>query len=164
MYVRAENEQNTMYQTYQICSSFIFFTFSVIVMLSKKQPAFIYFNPFKPMEFPILINWIRSFPFKGLLCFIFYFYSNLNRTFSKQMVETLIRHHMLQRLVWVCIICLCATKRRPGLYRLCLFFCLSMVSLALPFFHPKEVKSYFLLLPNPLLYRLFLDHDIIFYF
>ena len=44
-------------------------------------------------------------------CFFFIFYSNLERTIYKQTVETLIRHRVLRRLIWVCTVCLFTTKR-----------------------------------------------------
>ena len=68
------------------------------------------------MEFPTTINWTSPFQFKGLLGGIYHFYSNLNRTFYKQLAETLIRRHILWRLIWVCTVCLCPTKRTLGLY------------------------------------------------
>ena len=46
------------------------------------------------------------------------FYSNFNRTFCRQIVETLIRRCILQRLIWVCNVSLCPTKRKLGLYGL----------------------------------------------
>ena len=45
-----------------------------------------------------------------LLC-----YQNSNRTFCKQTVETLIRRRVLRRLIWVCTVCLCPTKKTLGL-------------------------------------------------
>ena len=61
------------------------------------------------MQFPTLINWTRPFPFKGLLGAILHFYSNYNRTFCKQTVDTL---------SWVYTVWLCHTKRTLGLYGL----------------------------------------------
>ena len=61
----------------------------------------------------ILISWTSPFPFGR----IFHFYSNFNRTFSKQIVKTLIRC-ILQRLIWACTVCLCTIKRTLGLYGL----------------------------------------------
>ena len=57
---------------------------------------------------------------------IFHFYLNFNRKLCKQTVETLIRHCVrLQRLIWVCTICLCPRKRTPGIYGLKMqLFCL----------------------------------------
>ena len=64
------------------------------------------------MEFPTIINWSSLFPLYGLLgVFFFQFYSNSNRTFSKQTVETLIRHRVLRRLIRVSTVCLRPTKR-----------------------------------------------------
>ena len=48
--------------------------------------------------------------------YVFYFYSNLYRLFCKQIVEILIRRHVLWRLIWVCTVCLCPTNRMQGLY------------------------------------------------
>ena len=48
----------------------------------------------------------------------FFYYLNLNRTFCKQTVETLIRRRVLRRLVWVCTICLRPTERTLNIYRL----------------------------------------------
>ena len=47
------------------------------------------------MEFPSLINWASQFPFEGLLDDSFHFYSNCDRTFCKQTVETLIRRRIV---------------------------------------------------------------------
>ena len=41
------------------------------------------------MEFPISINWTSPFTFSWLLGGVFHFYSNFNKTFYKQTVETL---------------------------------------------------------------------------
>ena len=60
------------------------------------------------MEFPTVINWTSPFLFYGLLGG---FFSNLDRTICKHTLETLIRHHILWRLVWVCSNCLCPTKK-----------------------------------------------------
>ena len=46
-----------------------------------------------PNEISHFINWTGPFLFYGLLGGIFHFYSNLNRTFCKQTVETLSRSH-----------------------------------------------------------------------
>ena len=67
------------------------------------------------MEFPSLINWTSHFPFKGLLDDSFHSYSNCDRTFCKQTVETLIRRHIVRFLVWVSTVCTCPTKRTLGL-------------------------------------------------
>ena len=52
----------------------------------------------------------------GLLGSTFHFYSNFDRTFCKQTLETLIRRRVLRCLVWACTICLRPTKRTLGLY------------------------------------------------
>ena len=41
---------------------------------------------------------------------ISHFIANFNRTLCKQKVETLIRRHVLWRLIWVCTVCLCTTS------------------------------------------------------
>ena len=75
------------------------------------------FNPFKPnviyqhyqleQSISVLsdVGWYSS-------CF-----SNFNRTFQRQTVETLIRCRTLH-LVWVCTVWQCPTKRTLGLYRI----------------------------------------------
>ena len=52
------------------------------------------------IEFLFLINWKSPFPFLGLLGGTFRFYSDFNRAFCKQTVETLIRRHILMYLIW----------------------------------------------------------------
>ena len=44
-----------------------------------------------------------------------HFYQNSNITYCKQTVKTLIRSRVLRRLIWVCTVCLCYTKRTLGL-------------------------------------------------
>ena len=46
----------------------------------------------------------------------FSFYSNFDKTFCKQRVENLIRRRFLRRLILVCTVCQCPTKRTIGLY------------------------------------------------
>ena len=58
------------------------------------------------IEFPSIINWIS--PFKELFGGSFHIYSNFDRSFCKQSVETLIR---MWHPIWVCTVCLCPTKR-----------------------------------------------------
>ena len=70
------------------------------------------------MGFPTIINWASLFPYQGLLGGILLLYSNFNRTFCKQTAETLIRRRVLRRLILVCTVCLCPTKRTLGLYGL----------------------------------------------
>ena len=67
------------------------------------------------MDFPFLINLTIPFPILGLLGGIFNFYLKFDRTFCKQAVETLIRHSVLWRVIWVCTDFLCPTKRMLGL-------------------------------------------------
>ena len=67
-------------------------------------------------NFPLISIGPVHFHLKG--CRVVYFYSNFNRTFCKQTVETLIRCRILQHLIWVFTVCLCPTKRMLGLYGL----------------------------------------------
>ena len=48
----------------------------------------------------------------------FHFHSNFKRTFCKQAVKALIRRHIMWRLICVCAVSLCHTKRTLGLYGL----------------------------------------------
>ena len=68
------------------------------------------------MDFPFLINLTSPCPFLGLLGGSFHFYSNFNRIFCKQTVETLIRRRILRRLIRGCTVCLCLTRRMLRLY------------------------------------------------
>ena len=70
------------------------------------------------MNFPISIGRTSLFQILGVVGGIFHFYSNFNRTFCKQIVVTLIRCRVLRRLIWVCTVCQCPTKRMLGLYGL----------------------------------------------
>ena len=71
------------------------------------------------MEFPSIINWSSPFPFQGMMGGIFHFFpSNFDRKCSKQTVQTPIRPCILRRLIWVCVVCLCPTKWKLGLYGL----------------------------------------------
>ena len=70
------------------------------------------------MNLPTLISWMSPFPILGMLGSIFIFSPNLDRVFCKQTVKTLIRRHVLWRLIWVCNVSLCPTKRTLGLYGL----------------------------------------------
>ena len=72
------------------------------------------------MDLATLISRTSPFPILEVSGGIFCFYLIFERTFCKQTVETLIRHHDLQRLIWVCTFCLCPTKRMLGLYGLIL--------------------------------------------
>ena len=72
------------------------------------------------MEFltPIIRKSPSPFPVLWAPGGIFYFYSNFNGIFCKQIVETLVRRRVLWRLIWVCTVCLCPTKRTMWLYGL----------------------------------------------
>ena len=62
--------------------------------------------------FPTLINCTLLLRVAG---FFKIFYSLSNRIFCKQTVETLIKRRVLWRLIWVCTVCICPTKRTLGL-------------------------------------------------
>ena len=76
------------------------------------------------MEFPSLFNWASQFPFEWLLSGSFHLYLNVDRTFCKQTVETLIRRRIVRRLVWISTVCISPTKRTLGL-NLLMFECSS---------------------------------------
>ena len=75
-------------------------------------------SPFMPNGFSNLYQLDEFIYNFRVVSGIFHFYSNFNRTFCKQTVETLIRRHVMWRLTWVCTVCLCPTKRKLGLYGL----------------------------------------------
>ena len=78
------------------------------------------FNPFMtngiahPYQLEQSISVLRDVMFGG----IFHFYSSFDRKLCKQTVESLIRRHILWRLIWVCTVCLCPTKSAQGIYGL----------------------------------------------
>ena len=77
-----------------------------------------YYNLFihlSRMEFTTLINWTSLLPFQGLLD-DFFFKPNFNRAFRKQIVETLVKRRVMRRLIFVCTIFICPTKRMLCLY------------------------------------------------
>ena len=51
------------------------------------------------MEIPTRINWTSPFRLKDYCVVFFHFHLSLNRTFSKQTMETLTRHLVLWRLI-----------------------------------------------------------------
>ena len=80
------------------------------------QKLFVIVNPFKRNVISCscqLDSFISVLRIVGLY---FFLNSNFNRILCKQTVETLIRLRVLQRLIWVCTVCLCPTKRTIGLY------------------------------------------------
>ena len=62
------------------------------------------FNPFKVNGISHSSQLDQSISILGLLGGIFHFHSNFNGTFCAQTVETLIRHCILQCLIWVCTV------------------------------------------------------------
>ena len=55
------------------------------------------------------------FPILRVMGVTFHILSNSNRTFYEQTVENLINHRVLRRLIWVCTVCLCPTKKEARL-------------------------------------------------
>ena len=88
---------------------------SIPISYAKRPP----FNAFMSNGISHHIQMEQSI---SVLCdvgwYFFHFYSNFNRTYCKQKVETLTRHRVLRRLIGVCTICLGPTKRMLGLYGL----------------------------------------------
>ena len=82
---------------------------------SHRRHCVVSFTHLNRMEFPTVINWTSPFPFKGAMNGNFHFYSNFNRTICEQTVETLIRRRVVRRLIWICTVCQCHTKRTLGL-------------------------------------------------
>ena len=72
------------------------------------------FNPFKPNRSFHTYQSDQSISVLTAILFIFIH----TLTFCKQTVKTLIRRHVLWRLIWVCTVCQCPTKRMLGLYGL----------------------------------------------
>ena len=68
------------------------------------------------MNFTISSGSTSLFQNLGVFGDIFRFYSNSNRTLCERRVETLIRRRVLRRLIWVCGVCLCPTRRTLGLH------------------------------------------------
>ena len=75
------------------------------------------------MHYPTMIKWMCTFSILWLLCGIFY--SNFKISFCKQTVENLIKHQVLQHLIWFCTVCWYPKHSPLGLYwlifQLCLF-------------------------------------------
>ena len=107
----------------------VFVSFLVYNHLDEEESWLL--NSCRPKAIPALVKWTSLFPFKGLLCCKFLLYSNFNRTFCKQTVETLIRRRIL---IWVYTVCLFPTKRALWLYvltvtvflLLCMCLCILM--------------------------------------
>ena len=91
------------------------------------------FNPFMPNGISHRYQLDQSISvLRGVRWYFFRFYSNFNRKLCKQTVETLIRRRILWRLIWVCTICLCPTKRTLGIYGLkCNYFAFLIRSILL---------------------------------
>ena len=80
-----------------------------------EREIFPYLTHLSQMNFPISIGRMSLFQILGVLGGIFHSYSNFNRTFCELTVETLIRRRVLRRLIWVCAVCLCPTKKNASL-------------------------------------------------
>ena len=81
------------------------------LLMGRKESNQTKSNDLSLKEFPT-----RHFRFKGNWVVFFTFVWNLNRTLCMQTVDTLIGRRALRRLICVCTICLCPTKRTLGLY------------------------------------------------
>ena len=68
-------------------------------------------NPLLPNGFSHLYQLDESISNFRALVGSFHFYSNFKRKFFKQTVENLIRRRVLWRLIWLCTVCRCLTKR-----------------------------------------------------
>ena len=70
-----------------------------------------HFNPFKTngLAYPYQLD--HSISVSMVVGCYFHFYPNFDRIFSKQTEETLIRRRVLRRLISVCTVCLCPTKK-----------------------------------------------------
>ena len=73
-------------------------------------------NPFKPNGITHYYQLDQSIFILRVIRLYFSFYQNSNRASCKRTVETLIRRHILWRLIWVCKVCLCPTKRTLGIW------------------------------------------------
>ena len=67
------------------------------------------------VDYSSLIYWMNPFPILGVAGEPFHFYSISNRNSCKRTLKTLIRRRVLQRLIWVCTVCLCPKKGTLGL-------------------------------------------------
>ena len=71
--------------------------------------------PYKLNELSHYYQLDQSISVLRVVGWYFHFNSNDSRTLCKQTVETLVRRCVLRRLIWVCNVCLCPTKRTLGL-------------------------------------------------
>ena len=74
-----------------------------------------FINPFMPNGISNPYHLGQSISDLRVAGWYFSLYSNFNRTFCKQKVESLIRRRVLRRLLWFCTACWCPTKRTLGL-------------------------------------------------
>ena len=68
-------------------------------------------NPFQLNEISLYYELDQSLSVLRMLGGIFHLYSNFDRNFCKQPVETLIRRRVLLRLIWGCTVCLRHIKK-----------------------------------------------------
>ena len=93
-------------------------------LFAGKSKSKLYFNnrhtinPLKPNEIYPYYQLDLSISVLRVVEWYFQFYSIFDRTFCKQTVDTLVRRHVLWRLICVCTVCLCHTKRTLDLYGL----------------------------------------------
>ena len=91
-------------------------------------------NPFMPDGISHYYQLVRSITILRVVGWNFSSLFKSNRNFCWQTVETLIRRHVLWRLIWVCTVCLCPTKMTLGLYGLTSWSCLSTFLKCFTFF------------------------------
>ena len=75
-------------------------------------------SPFKPNGVSHSSPMDQSISVLRIVSGMFLFDWNFKTTFCVQTVDTLIRRCVLRRLIWICNVFLCATKRTLGLYGL----------------------------------------------
>ena len=89
---------------------------TTVKILTEQHLELFKLKPFKPNGVSHCYQLEQSIFVSIDVGWYFSFYSNFNRTFYIQTMETLIRRRVLWRLVWICIVCLRPTKRTLGFY------------------------------------------------
>ena len=70
--------------------------------------------PFKPIGISHPYELDQDISVLSVAGWYFSFYSHFKRTFCRQTLKTPIRRRVQRRLIWVCTVCLCPTKRTLG--------------------------------------------------
>ena len=94
------------------------------VLCKRYRYTLLNFYPLKPNGISHYYQIGQSISVLRAVGWYILFSFNSIRTSCKQTVETLIRRHILWRLIWVCTVCLCPAKGTLGIYGLnfCVFF------------------------------------------